>query len=134
MIREHIARHGGYEINTEGDSFHIAFSSVAQAVFFAMDTQYRLLETNWPKEVLKLPDCGEVYDKDGLLLMKGPRVRMGIHYAAEGTVAQRQALLSSALSAVFAKRQRKHRKPMSTRYKVSCPVNNALRQSVLENF
>lgn len=92
VIREHIARHGGYEINTEGDSFHIAFSSVAQAVFFAMDTQYRLLETNWPKEVLKLPDCGVVYDKDGLLLMKGPRVRMGIHYAAEGTVAQRYAM------------------------------------------
>lgn len=89
VIREHIARHGGYEINTEGDSFHIAFSTIAQAVFFAMDTQYRLLETNWPKEVLKLPDCAEVYDRDGALLMKGPRVRMGIHFAAEGTVAQR---------------------------------------------
>ena len=91
VIREHIARHGGYEINTEGDSFHIAFSSVAQAVFFAMDTQYRLLETNWPREVLKLSDCGEVHDKDGILIMKGPRVRMGIHFAAEGTVAQRWA-------------------------------------------
>lgn len=54
-----------------------------------MDTQYRLLETNWPKEVLKLPDCGVIYDKDGTVMMKGPRVRMGIHYAAEGTVAQR---------------------------------------------
>lgn len=89
MIREGIAKHNGYEINTEGDAFHIAFATVPQAVLFAMETQYRLLDTAWPREVIKLPACNEVFDKDGTLLFRGPRVRMGVHYAAEGTVAHR---------------------------------------------
>ena len=42
MLREGIARHAGYEINTEGDAFHIAFKGVTEAVAFAMDVQYRL--------------------------------------------------------------------------------------------
>ena len=41
MIREGIAKHGGYEINTEGDAFHIAFTTVPQAVLFCMEAQYR---------------------------------------------------------------------------------------------
>ena len=91
MIREGIAKHNGYEINTEGDAFHIAFATVPQALLFTMETQYRLLDTAWPQEVLRLPACAEAYDRDGMLLLRGPRVRMGIHYAAEGTVAHRQA-------------------------------------------
>jgi hypothetical protein len=59
-MREGIAKNHGYEINTEGDSFHVAFTSVADAVLFAMETQYRLLDTDWPKNVLKLPSCKEV--------------------------------------------------------------------------
>lgn len=93
MIREGIAKHGGYEINTEGDAFHIAFSTAAQAVLFAMETQYRLLDTSWPREVLRLPSCGEAHDKEGNLQFRGPRVRMGVHWAAEGTVAHRLMLL-----------------------------------------
>ena len=41
VMREGIAAHGGYEINTEGDAFHIAFVTVAQAVSFAMEAQVR---------------------------------------------------------------------------------------------
>ena len=59
-MREGIAKSHGYEINTEGDSFQVAFTSVADAVLFAMETQYRLLETDWPKSVLKLPSCKQV--------------------------------------------------------------------------
>ena len=92
-MREGIAKHGGYEINTEGDAFHIAFAGVPQAVLFCMESQYRLLDTAWPREVLKLPACGEAWDRDGTLLMRGPRVRMGIHYAVEGTVAHRSSPL-----------------------------------------
>jgi class 3 adenylate cyclase len=29
-MREGIAKHGGYEINTEGDAFQVAFTSVHQ--------------------------------------------------------------------------------------------------------
>ena len=60
LLHEGIAKFNGYEINTEGDSFHIAFTSVAAAVQVAMETQTRLLDSDWPKDVLKLPACGQV--------------------------------------------------------------------------
>ena len=60
LLHEGIAKFNGYEINTEGDSFHIAFTSVAAAVQVAMETQARLLDSDWPKDVLKLPACGQV--------------------------------------------------------------------------
>lgn len=51
--------------------------------------QYRLLDTRWPRAVLRLPACRELRGADGLLAFRGPRVRMGIHFAAEGTIAHR---------------------------------------------
>lgn len=63
IMREGIAKHGGYEIITEGDSFTIAFSSVQAAVQFCLEGQYRLLETSWPKRVLRLHSCKPVSGK-----------------------------------------------------------------------
>ena len=64
-----------------------------QAVAFAMETQARLLEAHWPQMVLKMPQCKEVSSREQEEpLFRGPRVRMGIHWAAEGTVAQRWGL------------------------------------------
>ena len=57
----------------------------------AARTQYRLLNTRWPRAVLRLPACRELRGADGLLAFRGPRVRMGIHFAAEGTIAHRRA-------------------------------------------
>jgi len=94
VMREGIAKHGGYEINTEGDAFQVAFTTVHQAVLFSMETQYRLLESAWPRDVLKLPSCREVLAPDGSILFRGPRVRMGVHWAAEGMVAQRLHVLT----------------------------------------
>ena len=89
IIREGIQKNSGYEISTEGDAFAIAFLHVHTAVVFAMDTQYRLTDTMWPKEVLKLPSCGPEYDKDGEILRIGPRIRIGIHYADSHTIVKR---------------------------------------------
>ena len=41
VLREGIQVHNGYEINTEGDSFHIAFMDVVEAINFCMEVQYR---------------------------------------------------------------------------------------------
>ncbi len=38
---------------------------------------------------MKLPFCKEVYSPDGELAFRGPRLRMAIHFAVEGTVAHR---------------------------------------------
>ncbi|DBA77690.1 TPA: hypothetical protein ACH3X2_008392 [Trebouxia sp. C0005] len=94
LLHEGIAKFNGYEINTEGDSFHIAFTSVAAAVQVAMETQVRLLDSDWPKDVLKLPACGQEKDDKGEKVFRGPRVRMGIHWAVEGTVANRLHLVT----------------------------------------
>ncbi len=55
-------------------------------MLFAMETQYRLLESAWPREVVKLPSCREVLAADGSPLFRGPRVRVGIHWAGDGMV------------------------------------------------
>lgn len=53
VMREAIAKHGGLEVSTEGDSFVVAFRNAAPAVAFSLEVQYRLLGTRWPKEVSK---------------------------------------------------------------------------------
>lgn len=60
-----------------------------QAVLFSVEVQYRLLEAAWPKEVLKLSSCREFRGPDDSLLFRGPRVRMGVHWASEGTISHR---------------------------------------------
>ena len=89
LLRDLIAAYGAYEINTEGDAFHVAFQDVATAVQFCMEIQYEMMEIEWPKEVLRLSGCETVYSKSqNHYIYRGPRIRMGIHCAEEGQVVQ----------------------------------------------
>lgn len=89
LMRDLIAAYGAYEINTEGDAFQVAFKDVTTAVQFCMDIQYEMMEIEWPREVLKLSGCEAVYSKTGRhWIYKGPRIRMGIHWANEGDIVQ----------------------------------------------
>ncbi len=60
ILREVVAEHGGHEIDTQGDSFFVAFRRAKDAVTAAIACQRRLAEHAWP-------------DRTEL------RVRMGIH-------------------------------------------------------
>jgi predicted ATPase/class 3 adenylate cyclase len=60
LLRKSFAAHGGYEVDTEGDAFFVAFATANDAVAAASDAQQALAGHDWPKD-------GEV------------RVRMGIH-------------------------------------------------------
>ena len=60
MLREAFARHGGYEVDEEGDAFLVAFQAAGEAVAAARDSQQGLASVVWPHE-------------DGL------KVRMGVH-------------------------------------------------------
>jgi hypothetical protein len=60
VIEHHIALNNGYEMNTQGDSFEIAFSNVQSATRFCLAVQMDLLHAAWHKSVLRLPYCGEV--------------------------------------------------------------------------
>ena len=60
LLRAAFAAHGGYEVDTQGDSFFVAFTSAREALLAAVEGQLALLSHSWPEEV-------EI------------RVRMGLH-------------------------------------------------------
>ena len=60
LLRAAFAAHRGHEIDTQGDSFFVAFPSAREALLAAVEGQLSLVSHGWPEEV-------EV------------KVRMGIH-------------------------------------------------------
>jgi class 3 adenylate cyclase len=50
LLRESFAQHGGYEIDTQGDAFFVAFASARDAVLAAVDAQRALSRYPWPGE------------------------------------------------------------------------------------
>lgn len=81
MIRELRAEHGGYEIDTEGDAFFLAFHTANDALGFALNLQERLREADWDDDILCYSDaavCETTHNR-------GLRVRMGIHMGAVKT-------------------------------------------------
>ena len=77
ILRECSLKHHGYEIDTAGDAFYLAFHDPVDAVKFALDTQQLLYEADWSEDILALPEAeseGECF--------RGLRVRMGIVHGA----------------------------------------------------
>jgi YVTN family beta-propeller protein len=60
LLRAAFAAHGGYEVDTQGDSFFVAFASARDALLAAVEAQLALLSHTWP---------------DGVEI----KVRMGLH-------------------------------------------------------
>src|SRR5215469_2633717 len=60
LVRAAIARHGGHEVDTQGDAFFVAFTNAKQAVLCALEVQRALAGHEWPSGA-------------------SVRVRMGIH-------------------------------------------------------
>jgi class 3 adenylate cyclase len=60
LLREAFARHNGCEVDTQGDSFFVAFANAGEAVGAAADAQTALAGHGWPQGV-------------------SLRVRMGLH-------------------------------------------------------
>jgi YVTN family beta-propeller protein len=51
LLRAAFASHGGYEVDTQGDSFFVAFSSAREALLAAVEGQLALGSHSWPDEV-----------------------------------------------------------------------------------
>ena len=60
LLRDAFAAHGGHEVDTQGDSFFVAFTSARDALLAAVEGQQALLSHPWP---------------DGVQV----KVRMGLH-------------------------------------------------------
>jgi YVTN family beta-propeller protein len=51
LLRTAFTAHGGYEVDTQGDSFFIAFASAREALLAAVEGQLALLSHSWPEGV-----------------------------------------------------------------------------------
>ena len=60
LLREAFAAHAGYEVDTQGDSFFVAFANARDALLAAVEGQRALRSHSWP---------------DGVEI----KVRMGLH-------------------------------------------------------
>jgi class 3 adenylate cyclase len=75
----------------QGDAFEMAFFTIPQAVLFCLHVNRRLMDTAWSVRVCSLPYCGVEIDAwDPTIIIKGPRIRMGIHWATAGTFTVKQ--------------------------------------------
>jgi len=81
IIRRLITTFVGYEVNTEGDAFHVAFHDSADALSFALRMQEELNAAPWSQDILALPWA---QDNNG---RRGLRVRVAVHM---GTVQTRK--------------------------------------------
>jgi predicted ATPase/class 3 adenylate cyclase len=52
LLRDAFARHGGYEVGTEGDSFFVAFAGADDAVAAMGEGQQALAAAGWPEDVV----------------------------------------------------------------------------------
>ena len=72
-------KHFGYEIDTAGDAFFLAFAEPGDALAFALELQTSLNEAEWEDEMLDQPWACD----DGA--RRGLRVRVAIHAGPAGT-------------------------------------------------
>jgi predicted ATPase/class 3 adenylate cyclase len=79
VLRARLATTSGYEVKTQGDSFMVAFPSVTQAVRWCLEAQEALLHAPWPAALLAHPQAAEERGPQGKPLLRGLRVRMGVH-------------------------------------------------------
>jgi WD40 repeat protein/class 3 adenylate cyclase len=49
LLREAFARHGGVEVDTQGDSFFVAFADAREALASAAEAQTALADGSWPR-------------------------------------------------------------------------------------
>ena len=79
-IRSLTLSNQGYEVKQNGDGFMIAFPTATSAVRFALNVQEKLLDEEWPKELLKLAPGQETTDDRGHVLFRGLQLRISAHW------------------------------------------------------
>ncbi|KAL6949723.1 hypothetical protein ACO0QE_000379 [Hanseniaspora vineae] len=80
VMRRQLRVFGGYEVKTEGDAFMVAFSTPTRALLCCLTVQLKLLEVEWPAEIVSTKDGCLITDENNQILFYGLSVRMGIHW------------------------------------------------------
>eukprot|EP00002_Diphylleia_rotans_P006476 TRINITY_DN1583_c0_g1_i4.p1 TRINITY_DN1583_c0_g1~~TRINITY_DN1583_c0_g1_i4.p1 ORF type:complete len:2439 (+),score=398.92 TRINITY_DN1583_c0_g1_i4:197-7513(+) len=78
ILRQQIKNFQGYEAKSDRDSFIVSFKDGVTAIQYCLKVQEALLTADWPEVLDNFPETMTVVSK-GVTLLKGLRVRMGIH-------------------------------------------------------
>jgi len=85
VLRTGLSETGGIEVMTEGDAFTVAFTDPVKAVEWCLLVQHRLMEVTWPAKLASSGnESSSTVTVQGTHIFTGLRVRMGIHFQAEG--------------------------------------------------
>jgi len=79
ILREAIAEFDGYEVQTAGDAFMVAFQDATNAARYCLAVQQRLQDASWPQALGELQDLPAYVGRDDAMGIRGVRVRMGMH-------------------------------------------------------
>ncbi|MBI3039053.1 tetratricopeptide repeat protein [bacterium] len=79
IMRETLEVMRGYEVKTEGDAFMVAFCDPVKALHWCLTVQERIINAEWPTELIESIDASEVIGTHGRRIFYGLRVRMGVH-------------------------------------------------------
>jgi predicted ATPase/class 3 adenylate cyclase len=80
LLRSAWSAHGGYEVDTAGDGFFVAFASAADALAAAQDAQGAVRTADWPHEARVQVRIG-IHSGDAVL-RDGHYVGVSVHHAA----------------------------------------------------
>ncbi|KAJ9460795.1 Adenylate cyclase [Diplonema papillatum] len=69
---------GGYIVNMDESKTTVAFQHTGVAFRWAMELQEGMIHLMWPEGIDQCPGC-EPIEQEGRVVLKGPRVQMGIH-------------------------------------------------------
>jgi len=102
LVRSVLARRGGHEVGTAGDSFFVVFAQARDAVAFAVEVQHVVLGHAWPERTPLRIRIGMHTGTPALL--HGQYVGLDVHRAARISSAGHggQIILSSATQALVA--------------------------------
>jgi class 3 adenylate cyclase len=101
ILRKACERHGGKEIDTQGDAFFVSFPSAREAVSAAAETQHALADYKWPDDVQVRVRMG-LHTGEPWLVEEG-YVGMDVHRAARiGHIGSGGQVLLSETTAALA--------------------------------
>ncbi|KAF5353096.1 hypothetical protein D9758_008709 [Tetrapyrgos nigripes] len=99
ILRRALRLCDGYEVRSTGDGFMCAFPTTLDALWWCLHVQLKLLNEDWPLEILDCEDGKIIYDpKTNQLIARGLSVAMSIHYGRLSV----NAVLSSTRWSVLA--------------------------------
>jgi len=79
LFRRMLVKHGGYEAWAVGDAFLVAWEAPENALRWCLEVQQALVGLDWPAQILEQPEAAVVLGADDKPLLRGLRVRMGMH-------------------------------------------------------